>query len=73
MARPASKRPRVTSDYLRDTLEEFLNFRHRFRHAYGFELRWNKMEPLVQGAEETFNRLKVEINFFLESVRSETE
>ncbi len=30
-------------------LSDYRSFRHVERHAYGYELRWDKMQPLVDG------------------------
>jgi len=29
-------------------LDEYLRFRHLFRNAYGFELDWTRIRPLLQ-------------------------
>jgi hypothetical protein len=47
MAAPAQRRPAVISAQLRDTLEEYLRFRHRFRHSYSFDLDVDEMAPLA--------------------------
>ncbi|HHY80245.1 MAG TPA: hypothetical protein GX516_07890 [Thermoanaerobacter sp.] len=44
-----SIRPAIISVDLAEELDEYRRFRHMFRHAYGSELRWGKMEPLVKG------------------------
>lgn len=41
--RPAVLRPEV-----KRRLDEYLRFRHLFRHRYGFELRWDRLVPLLQ-------------------------
>lgn len=42
-------RPAIISLELAEELDEYRRFRHMFRHAYGSELRWRKMQPLVKG------------------------
>ncbi|HVJ49983.1 hypothetical protein [Desulfitobacterium sp.] len=42
-------RPAIISLELAEELDEYRRFRHMFRHAYGSELRWRKMQPLVAG------------------------
>lgn len=64
MAQSGVNRPAVVSESLKDTLRAYLEFRHVFRHAYTFELRWEKMAELVLGCEETFGQLESEINRF---------
>jgi predicted nucleotidyltransferase len=34
-------------------LHEYLRFRHLFRHTYGYELDWEKLQPLVEQLEMT--------------------
>ncbi|MHB8076545.1 ribonuclease toxin HepT-like protein [Desulfosporosinus fructosivorans] len=58
-------RPKIISKDLAEELDEYRRFRHMFRHAYGSELRWRKMEPLAMGVETlTLNLLK-ELSEFL--------
>ncbi len=44
---------------------EYLEFRHVFRQAYAFDLRWEKMRSLVLGCEDTLRLLQVELESFL--------
>jgi hypothetical protein len=64
MARPNEKRAAVISEALKDKLRSYLEFRHVFRHAYTFELRWEKMAELVLGCEGIFSQLESEMNHF---------
>lgn len=65
MGYPGKNRPAMISQILKDNLRAYLEFRHVFRHAYTFELRWEKMAELVLGCEGTFAQLESEIsNFF---------
>ena len=59
------RRAAVISEGLGDSLSEYLQFRHFFRHAYTFELRWDKMRSLVLGCEATLVKLEGELNKFL--------
>jgi hypothetical protein len=54
----------VLSRELAGELKQYLTFRHMFRHAYTFRLRWPKMRPLVLGSERILNRLETEMNTF---------
>lgn len=67
MAQSTPNRPAVISDGLRTKLKEYMGFRHAFRHAYTFELKWRKMADLVLGCEGVLNRLKAELAAFLET------
>jgi hypothetical protein len=59
----------VISQSLRETLGDYLDFRHFFRQAYAFQVRWDKMAPLVAGCGETLGRLHDEIEAFLERAK----
>lgn len=61
-------RPRVVSEETRRALEEYLRFRHLFRHRYGFELEWPKLEPLLRGIESIAPRLGAELEGFVSAV-----
>ncbi len=67
MSRATGQRGPVLSPELRDRLKEYMEFRHVFRHAYTFDLRWDRMNTLVLGCEETLRRLERELDRFLEA------
>jgi len=54
-------RPAVIDDALYQRVEEYLKFRHRFRHTYSDELEWNKLRPLAEGIPETFTQLREQL------------
>lgn len=66
MARPYGVRPAVISDDLRFRLGEYMDFRHVFRHAYSFDLKWSKMSGLVLSCAETLDRVESELSLFFE-------
>lgn len=66
MAQPTPARRAVISASLREMLEDYVDFRHMFRHAYLFRLDWPKMSPLVIGFEPTLRQLESEVTAFLE-------
>lgn len=68
MAKSSPDRPAVISEVLRDDLRGYLSFRHVFRHAYGFEIRWSKMAPLVMAARPTLKRLENEVDEFIKAM-----
>jgi len=51
-------------------LEEYMDFRHLFRHAYTFQLRWSKMAPLVLRLENVMRRLEGDVELFLRALES---
>ena len=58
MAIPAAGRKAVLDGELLDRLRTYLGFRHVYRHSYTFQLRWEKMQPLITGIEDTFHRFE---------------
>ncbi len=57
-------RPAVISQALEEKLDEYLRFRHVFRHSYGFELQWNKCRHLVEDLDSTLESLIEELEDF---------
>lgn len=72
MVEAGPQRPAVISPSMRDTLDAYRDFRHMFRHAYGFILDWSRMAPLVRDAEDTWSRLDVELQAFLDKLGKQT-
>jgi hypothetical protein len=64
MNRPGGVRPAVISENLVECLDSYLDFRHFFRHAYIFNLRWDRMKGLVLGCEGTLKLLEDELDRF---------
>jgi len=64
MAIPAPNRPATISIALKESLRNYLEFRHVFRHAYTFELRWEKMLGLVPDCEKVLQEIELELNSF---------
>ncbi len=58
--------PPVISESLRTKLRPYLDFRHFFRHCYSFQIRWAKMEGLVQKHEPVFKQFQGELKEFLD-------
>ncbi len=44
-----------------------MEFRHVFRHAYTFDLRWDRMKTLVLGCEETLRLVEGELDGFFKA------
>jgi len=64
VASPTPNRKAVISYHLRDSLRDYLYFRHVFRHAYTFELKWEKMAGLVQVCEKNLRQIESELEVF---------
>jgi len=65
MAVPVEEiRPAVIDETLEDQLEEYLRFRHLFRNIYGFDLKWERCQPLAERMDKTFGDLKEQIGIF---------
>jgi hypothetical protein len=65
MSQASGVRPALVSETLRNRLDEYLGFRHVFRHAYTFDLEWERMADLVLHAEQTLTQLEAELDRFL--------
>lgn len=50
------------SKELMDDLEEYLAFRHFYRHAYSFQLNWNKLSQISENIVSVWEKVKNEIN-----------
>ena len=61
MASENGKRNEIISEDLYFKLREYVTFRHFYRHAYSFQLNWNKMKPLVENIFNVWNELKKNI------------
>ena len=68
MTRPTASRPPVISTESHIRLSAYLSFRHVFRHAYSFQLEWDKMRDLVLQSQATWQQLQTELDrFFLKA------
>lgn len=61
-------RPSIISRDLAEELDEYRRFRHMFRHSYGSELRWRKMEPLAKGIDSMTKVLMEKLFEFVQFV-----
>jgi predicted nucleotidyltransferase len=64
----AEARPAVIDRELATRLQEYLRFRHLFRHTYGFDLEWKKCQGLAEGMMETLETLRTQLMAFLRSL-----
>ena len=57
----------IFSSDSQNKLEEYLKFRHFVRHAYGFQLEWERMEDLINRITIFWETIKKDINNFIEN------
>lgn len=67
MAQPNAFRQAVISVDLAPGLKEYLAFRHLFRGASIALMRWNKMQPLADRADEALRQFDGELDAFLQN------
>jgi hypothetical protein len=67
-AMPVGPAPALVSPDLAETLEEYMHFRHFFRHSYVFDLNWEKMRPLIEALDEVFGRFESQVRAYLAAV-----
>jgi hypothetical protein len=60
----ADLRPAVISSDVRLRLEDYLRFRHVFRHIYGHALRWELLSPLVETTPDVHRALTQQVREF---------
>lgn len=71
MTQPGRRRPAVISRSFEEALRPYLDFRHVFRQAYTFQLKWARMSRLVLECEAAFERLERELHDFLRAAGQE--
>ena len=62
-------RPRVISNELYILLDDFLGFRHKFRHSYSFELDWEREKLVLDKFDKTYTLFRKEINNFIKELK----
>jgi hypothetical protein len=60
-----TKNFKIFRDNIKDTMNDYLNFRHFIRHSYSSELKWKDMEKLVKNIEESWKIIKEDFNNFI--------
>lgn len=66
-------RPAVISENLYEKLKEYLKFRHLFRHIYGFELKWERIKPLVLSMPDVFDNFRKDIRKFMDYLEADKQ
>lgn len=65
MASENSKRNEILNEELYLKLREYATFRHFYRHAYSFQLNWEKMNPLIDNLQKVWNEVKLNLENFI--------
>jgi len=60
-------RKQIFTNEIKETMEEYMKFRHFIRHAYGFQLEWERMEELILGLNDFWEIIKGSIYNFIEN------
>ena len=66
VARTTDERLALISEETRQSLREYLAFRHHSRHAYAHQLEWSRMKDLVLRVSDIWDRVRSEIQRFIE-------
>lgn len=67
MTESKDSREAIISEELKDEIKDYLGFRHFYRHSYSFYLDWNEMKELILSIFDTWNKIKENLNNFVEN------
>ena len=70
MMQSTVQRDSVISTELAQQLDNYLAFRHFYRHSYSFFLDWSELEKLVTPLQSVWSQAKAELNMFLDHLRA---
>lgn len=73
MFKETENRPTILDESLRDQLSDYMGFRHFFRHAYGYHLRWDLAKPLFENVSAVWNATKECVLKFVEPASDSQE
>ena len=62
-----SKNLTILRNDIKNQFEKYMLFRHFIRYAYGSELKWSQMEPLINGLEKMWETIKLDFESFIEN------
>ena len=65
-----SNREAVIDEDTYFSLNEYMKFRHVFRHGYTFQLKWEKMKSLAENLFVTWDRVKEQLSVFAKSLET---
>ena len=58
MFKENDNRKLVLDEALKMPLADYMGFRHFFRHAYGYHIRWDLAKPLFENMSDIWNATK---------------
>ena len=61
------KRSSIFRNENREQLTEYLTFRHFIRHSYGYQIKWQRLKPLINDIEEFWKTIEDDIKNFLKN------
>jgi hypothetical protein len=61
------KRTIIFRKEYKEQFVEYLTFRHFIRHAYGPDIDWKRLKPLINGAGEMWKIIEKDIKLFIEN------
>ncbi|MBQ9657861.1 MAG: hypothetical protein IJV31_03735 [Clostridia bacterium] len=67
MASKNNNRNEIVDEELYLKLREYVTFRHFYRHAYSFQLDWDKMENLVDDIYMVWENVKESLEVFMKN------
>ena len=68
MANGWNNRNAIINENLYLNLREYLTFRHFYRHAYSFQLSWEKMKPLIDNLFNVWKDTKISLQGFINKI-----
>lgn len=71
MTKGTTRREPVLTPDTANLLADYLGFRHYYRHSYSFFLEWEELERLVTPLDDVWTRVKIELEVFLDSMKSQ--
>lgn len=67
------ERPALFKNENKNQLEDYMRFRHLFRHTYEYELDPKKLVYLINGVEKLWESLRYDINIFINNVSQDND
>ena len=69
MCKKTDQRPAVFQEALYPILLDYMNFRHFFRHSYGYSMKWEKLSHLFLNIDNNWDKIKNELEVFVNKMQ----